>query len=84
MRTGRLDSPSIQIPGYVPDPNRKTKFGYKECDSEAVNSSPSHGDLTKSHPSLKGISGAQSRHSGKWHGVLATALVSLLLFVRRS
>ncbi len=25
IRTGRLDSPSLQIPGFVPDPSRKTK-----------------------------------------------------------
>jgi hypothetical protein len=52
-----LDSPSIQIPGYVPDPSRKTKFGYKECDSEAVNAAPSHIDLK----SLHGISSARDR-----------------------
>ncbi len=34
MRTGRLSRPSVAIPGYVPDPNRKTKLGYSECDSD--------------------------------------------------
>ena len=31
--TGRLSKPSLQIPGFVPDINRKTKLGYRECDS---------------------------------------------------
>eukprot|EP00095_Tigriopus_kingsejongensis_P007890 snap_masked-scaffold720_size106930-processed-gene-0.10 protein:Tk07890 transcript:snap_masked-scaffold720_size106930-processed-gene-0.10-mRNA-1 annotation:"hypothetical protein L798_15715" len=34
LRTGHLDTPSIPIPGYVPDPLRKTKLGYRECGSE--------------------------------------------------
>jgi len=34
MRTGRLNSPSLPIPGYVPDPQRKTTLGYSECDSD--------------------------------------------------
>jgi hypothetical protein len=54
MRTGRLDGPSISIPGYIPDPNRKTKFGYKECDSEAVNNSPNERDRTHAYTSLSG------------------------------
>merc|ERR1712150_77343 len=33
LASGRQASPSIQIPGYVPDPKRKTKLSYKECNS---------------------------------------------------
>eukprot|EP00094_Tigriopus_californicus_P005910 TCALIF_05695-PA protein Name:"Similar to sodE Superoxide dismutase [Cu-Zn] 5 (Dictyostelium discoideum)" AED:0.01 eAED:0.01 QI:0/-1/0/1/-1/1/1/0/1143 len=36
LRTGRLDKPSIPIPGFVPDPLRKTKLGYKECGSDSI------------------------------------------------
>ena len=54
MRTGRLDGPSISIPGFIPDPNRKTKFGYKECDNEAVNNSPNERDRTHAYTSLTG------------------------------
>ena len=35
LRTGRLERPSIPIPGYVPDPQRKTTLGYADCDSES-------------------------------------------------
>ena len=31
--TGKLSKPSLQIPGFVPDHNRKSKLGYRECDS---------------------------------------------------
>ena len=37
MRTGRLDRPSLTIPGYVPPPGqRKSKLGYRECGQERV------------------------------------------------
>ena len=38
LRTGKLDSPSIAIPGYFPDNQRKTKLGYRECGT--LNKSP--------------------------------------------
>ena len=32
--TGKLSKPSnIKTPGFVPDPQRKTKLSYRECDS---------------------------------------------------
>ncbi|XP_040583567.1 uncharacterized protein Rsod [Lepeophtheirus salmonis] len=37
LRTGRLSTPSIFIPGFNPDPLRKTKLGYKECDGSDSN-----------------------------------------------
>lgn len=37
MRTGKQERPSIPIPGFNPDPRRKTKLGYKECDSDKGN-----------------------------------------------
>ncbi len=34
LRTGRLERPSIPIPGFVPDPQRKMSLSYSECDSD--------------------------------------------------
>jgi len=34
MRTGHLDAPSIQIPGFFPAADRKTRLGYRECGSD--------------------------------------------------
>jgi hypothetical protein len=36
MRTGRLDTPSLQIPGYFPPADRKTRLGYRECGSDTA------------------------------------------------
>ncbi len=34
LRTGKLDNPSIYVPGYVPPLDRKRSLGYRECDNE--------------------------------------------------
>ena len=34
LRTGKLETPSIPIPGYVPDATRKTKLSYRECGTD--------------------------------------------------
>ncbi len=83
MRTGRQDGPSINIPGYIPDPNRKTKFGYKECDSEAVNASPNT-DIKRTYSSLSGGSLSLSTHN-KSHGIFlfSTFLLMLLMHHQR-
>ena len=83
MRTGRQDSPSISIPGFVPDPNRKTKFGYKECDSEAVNASPSHSDLSKAYTSLSGNSNSATSNSAKLRGLLFAAVTMTMQLFNR-
>ena len=60
LRTGRLAGPSIPIPGYVPDPQRKTTLGYSECDSDKDRPSVStYNDLYGSHSSLNSASGLQ-------------------------
>lgn len=33
VTTGKLEKPSVSIPGYFPAQDRKTKLGYRECDS---------------------------------------------------
>jgi hypothetical protein len=83
MRTGRQDSPSIAIPGFIPDPSRKTKFGYKECDSEAVNASPSHSDLSKAYTSLRGNSANGLYHSGKLNGILLVVVTMTMRLFNR-
>ncbi|RZF36952.1 hypothetical protein LSTR_LSTR004640 [Laodelphax striatellus] len=45
LSTGRLDSPSIFIPGYVPSSKRKTKISYKLCGSDNEK-----GTCDNSHP----------------------------------
>lgn len=58
LRTGRLAGPSIPIPGYIPDPQRKTKLGYSECDSDKERPSVStYNDLYGSYSSLSSASG---------------------------
>jgi len=43
MRTGKLDTPSIAIPGYFPPANRKTKLSYRECGSRSINNQNLYG-----------------------------------------
>jgi hypothetical protein len=58
LRTGRLEGPSIPIPGFIPDPNRKTKLGYSECDTDKRKPSVStYNDLYGSYSSLNSASG---------------------------
>jgi hypothetical protein len=54
LRTGRLGSPSIPIPGYVPDPQRKTTLGYSECNSAKGRrpATSTYNDLYGSYSSL--------------------------------
>jgi len=40
LRTGKLHGPSVFIPGFVADPNRKTKLSYRECGAAGLGSSP--------------------------------------------
>eukprot|EP00088_Acartia_fossae_P008310 TRINITY_DN13961_c0_g1_i3.p1 TRINITY_DN13961_c0_g1~~TRINITY_DN13961_c0_g1_i3.p1 ORF type:complete len:285 (+),score=52.87 TRINITY_DN13961_c0_g1_i3:1-855(+) len=45
LRTGRLDTPSLLIPGYVPPVERKTELGYRECSSRGINNrNPNYSD----------------------------------------
>lgn len=75
LRTGRQDSPSISIPGYVPDPNRNTKLSYKECDSEVVNKTP---DLERRRKLTISSSGSTLAHFGK--AILVVALMTKIFF----
>lgn len=56
IKTGKLDSPSIQIPGYVPDASRKTKLGYRECDDDTRKKKTSNiiNDINDLYSSLTG------------------------------
>ena len=56
--TGKLSKPSIQIPGYVPDAKRKTKLGYRECDSSKNKKQKSRTSKSSSLNSAKSITSA--------------------------
>ena len=45
MRTGKLETPSLQIPGYFPDANRRIRLGYRECGSRGINKQTLYGDF---------------------------------------
>lgn len=72
LRTGRLESPSIPIPGYVPDPQRKTTLGYSECDSEKKPPLRSYNDIYAS------LSGSTAAPSG---GQFLLVVLSVLLLI---
>lgn len=60
LRTGRLGSPSIPIPGYVPDPQRKTSLSYSECDSDKGHHQGHRPPLATSYNDLFGLSSGVS------------------------
>ena len=77
MRTGRLERPSLPIPGYVPDPQRKTTLGYSECDSDKNRpQSTSYNDLYGSYSSLNS---ANSPHVKGATSISSCLVLSLVL-----
>lgn len=44
LRTGKLDTPSLFIPGYFPDAQRKTRLGYRECGGRSINRQNKYGN----------------------------------------
>ena len=62
LRTGKLDTPSLMIPGYVPDVERKTTLGYRSChngDNRPKKTSNYINDLYHSLTGGYGDSGAE-------------------------
>ena len=43
MRTGKLETPSLAIPGFFPAANRKKKLSYRECGSRNINKQRPYG-----------------------------------------
>ena len=56
--TGKLSKPSLTILGYVPDSKRKTKLGYRECDSGKNKKQKSRTSKSSSLNSAKSITSA--------------------------
>ena len=77
MRTGRLASPSLPIPGHVPDPQRKTTLGYSECDSDKSRPlATSYNDLYGSYSSLNSANGLRVQRA---LSLISTIVLLLLL-----
>ena len=72
--TGKLSKPSLQIPGFVPDANRKSKLGYRECDS-SKNKRKQKSRTSKS----SSLSSAKSIMSAGPH-FLSTTILSFVIY----
>jgi hypothetical protein len=80
LRTGRLDAPSLYIPGYIAPPDRKPTLGYRECggaDSRKPSGSSSN-TIKDLYKSLTGTSGGSRSSSPATLVILVTLLASTL------
>ena len=73
VRTGQQSSPSMAIPGYVPDPERKTKLSYKECSTGKKKTARNLESRTPKNSDLSGSARAQSAAS------VAAVIVSVIV-----